>query len=74
MEEIMKEYQKMEEKDWGNFQLMSSDALYKIATGEVNARKIAKEMLAGRGLGKKIGKTKNRWVGFENAEKEWNLK
>jgi hypothetical protein len=66
----VKEFEKMEEDDWGIFQIMSDQALIDIALGKIDTSKVAKEMLAGRG----VGKTPYQWVGFENAEKEWDLK
>jgi hypothetical protein len=44
-----KEYEKMEEEDWGCFQLMSNEALINIATRVIDVQKVVKEMLQGRG-------------------------
>lgn len=54
------------EDDWGYFQCMSTEALLAIATNKVDATKIAREQLEGRGVG-----CNGSWVGFKQAEEEW---
>lgn len=64
----MKEQAKLSYDDIGCIQLLSNDALIKIAIGKVNMTKIAKEIMAGRGYD-----PNNKWVGFDNAETIWDF-
>ena len=51
------------------FQGESTKLVLAIASGKLDAKKLAKKELAGRGLGKK-----GEWVGFPQAEKIWGIK
>jgi hypothetical protein len=60
------EARKLDEQDWGAFQLMTAAGLVKMATGQVNALKVACEELASRGLGER-----GEWIGFDAAARLW---
>lgn len=51
------------------FQTTYTALLVDIATGKVDAKAYARMELANRGLGKN-----GKWVGFEQAYKDWGLK
>lgn len=51
------------------FNMTATELLLQIAEGEIDPVELAKRQLANRGLGKK-----GEWVGFDKAEKTWNLK
>lgn len=65
-------YKPTSEKDEQNpnyiFNLTASDLLVGIAKGELDPILRAKKELANRGIGKT-----GRWVGFDNAAKEWGI-
>lgn len=50
------------------FGMTHNELLMAIATGKIDAVQLAKEQLAGRGIGKG-----GEWVGFDRAETEWAL-
>ncbi|MEA2107897.1 MAG: hypothetical protein U9P07_00540 [Pseudomonadota bacterium] len=50
------------------FQAIEHELLMEIATGEVNAQKVACKVLASRGFG-----STGKWVGFAQAKKEWGV-
>lgn len=54
---------------WGAVQTMPSKDLLLLARGHVDARRLMKEEMASRGLGKN-----GEWVGFEQAAKVWGVK
>jgi len=64
----MNEQTKLNYNDAGHIQLLSNDALIKIALGKINITKVAKEEIAARGFDKQ-----NQWVGFAKAESEWSF-
>ncbi len=64
----MKEQTKVNYQDIGCMQLLSNETLIQIALGEVDIKKIAKEIMASRGFDKQ-----NKWVGFAKAESEWSF-
>jgi len=51
------------------FQTMYTKLVVDIAAGKIDAKLYAKKELSNRGIGKS-----GRWVGFEQATKEWGLK
>jgi len=48
-------------------QVFPTDLLIAIAKGEFDMAKIAKDVVVGRGLGRR-----GNWVGFPEAKVEWN--
>lgn len=50
------------------FGMTHTEILMAIATGKIDAVQLAKEQLAGRGIGQD-----GKWVGFDCAETEWSL-
>jgi hypothetical protein len=64
----MKEQTKFDYNDIGSIQLLSNEALIKIALGRVDMTKVAKEIMSDRGFDKH-----NNWVGFARAEAEWSF-
>jgi hypothetical protein len=50
------------------FNTVHTELLLKLATGAVNAQKLACKNMASRGLGRN-----GEWIGFDQAKKEWNL-
>lgn len=50
------------------FQTLDGSLLRQIASGRIDAQKYARQEMANRGLGKN-----GRWVGFEQAAKEWRV-
>ncbi len=50
------------------FQMTHNDLLIAIATGKLDAVQLARETLAGRGIGEG-----GVWVGFDRADAEWGL-
>lgn len=51
------------------FSTTSVALLVQLATGKIDAKKLAATELANQGLGKN-----GKWVGFEKAKKEWGVK
>lgn len=51
------------------FSITSSELLLQIATGKIDAVDYAKKELANRGTGKA-----GVWVGFKEAEKQWEVR
>ena len=50
------------------FQTFNTKLLMKIAKGMLDTQKIAQKTLADEGIGKK-----GKWVGFDQAAKEWGF-
>jgi len=50
------------------FNIVHTELLLKLATGAVNAQELARKNMASRGLG-----CSGKWVGFDQAKKEWEL-
>ena len=50
------------------FSMTHNDLLIAIATGKLDAVQLARETLAGRGIGEG-----GVWVGFDRADAEWGL-
>jgi hypothetical protein len=65
---MIKEQTEFDYNDIGCIQLLSNESLIKIALGKVDMKKIAKEIMAGRGFDKR-----NEWVGSAKAESEWSF-
>lgn len=51
------------------FSMTHNDLLLQIAAGKIDAKKLAREGMANRGLGKR-----GEWVGFGAAAKLWGVK
>ena len=50
------------------FSTTNNNLVLRIATGELDAKDLAQKNLADQGLGRN-----GQWVGFDQAEKEWNI-
>lgn len=50
------------------FNLTATELLVAIASGKIDAVQRAKQSLASRGIG-----VNGKWVGFDNARREWNI-
>jgi hypothetical protein len=50
------------------FNMTATELLIGIASGKIDAIKLAKIVLSNRGIG-----TSKKYVGFDNAAKDWNI-